>query len=142
MLWPGPHIKFLASASASTSHFLASALSSSFFGLINKLGLQLCQIPHIPTLRSLYRYVVILGKGSCSQGETGNQLVEAGQLLKANFTFDMTDRSRSLSAGPLDIQTSVVLGFLDRWELPDPHVTHQCSALHHYKCRNNVEVKT
>ena len=36
MLWPRPHRKFLASASASTSHFLASALASSFFGLINK----------------------------------------------------------------------------------------------------------
>jgi len=38
MFWPRPHSKFLASVSASTSHFLAStsALASSFFGLINK----------------------------------------------------------------------------------------------------------
>ena len=52
------------------------------------------------------RNVVIVGKGSCSQNETGNQLMEAGQLLKASFTSDMTDRRRSLSAGPLDVHSS------------------------------------
>ena len=32
--------------------------------------------------------------------------MEAGQLLKASFISDMTDRLRSLSAGPLDVHSS------------------------------------
>jgi len=50
MFWPRPHRKFLASASA--SHFLASALASSFSGLINMPG-YLCNV-HTSMIRRWY----------------------------------------------------------------------------------------